>query len=395
MNILVVHNSYREPGGEDVVVDQEVAMLRDAGHRVVEYRRSNTGVNDFGVLERMKLAKHVISSKDSKEQLTGLIAKERPDVVHIHNTFFMISPSIYSACAEAGVPVIRTLQNYRLLCPAATFFRAGATCEKCLGRTPPWPSVAYSCYRDSRTQTAVVAGMLTVHRLLKTWQKQVDMYIAVTNFMREKYIEGGFSSDRIVVKPNTIYSDPGVCQGERDYVMFAGRLAGEKGVHTLISAWSGLREIPIKILGDGTLIHEARASDKILPTMQFLGWQPHEDVFNLLKGARFLVVPSEWYEGFPMTIVESFACGVPVIASRIGSIQEIVKDGETGLMFAAGDAGELRRKVEWAWTHKEEMQRMGHEARREYERKYSPVQNYKTLMEIYERVIENHRRKRT
>jgi glycosyltransferase involved in cell wall biosynthesis len=393
MNILVVHNSYQEPGGEDVVVDQEVAMLRDAGHRVVEYRRSNAELNELGVLEKVALGKRAIWSSDTKRDLKALIAREKPEIAHIHNTFLLVSPSVYYACAEADVPVVRTLQNYRLLCPAATFFREGIPCEKCLGKTPPLPSVAYACYRDSRAQTAVVAGILTVHRLMKTWQKQVDMYIAVTDFLREKHIEGGLPPEKITVKPNTVYSDPGLRQREEGYAMFAGRLAVEKGVRTLIGVWPELTGIPIKVLGDGPLIDKVRTCARQQPSIEVLGWQPHEEVFRLLKAARFLVFPSEWYEGFPLTIAEAFASGVPVIASGIGSIKEIVEDGKTGLLFTPGDTGELRRKVEWAWTHEKEMGRMGREARKEYETKYSAEQNYKMLMEIYERVIKNHRRK--
>lgn len=387
--ILVAHNSYQQAGGEDAVVEQETALLRREGHEVLEYRRSNDEINKLGVWEKLTLPRRIIWACDTRQDLKKLTVRERPDVVHFHNTFFVMSPAAYWGCREIGVPVVQTLHNYRLVCPAATFFRDGHVCEDCLGRTPPWPGVAHGCYRESRSQTAVVATMLTMHRWLKTWQEQVDIYIALTEFSRSKFIQGGLPEEKIVVKPNFLHPDPGMRQAMGDYALFVGRLSAEKGVRMLLRSWDNLRSIPLKVVGDGPLLDEMASFVQThrLEAVDLLGRLPHHEILTLMKGARFLVLPSEWYEGFPMTLTEAFACGVPVIVSRLGAMTQIVEDGRTGLQFAPSDPEDLAAKVEWAWTHPEQMEVMGREARTEYEAKYTADRNYRMLTDIYQRAI--------
>lgn len=386
--ILVAHNSYQQAGGEDAVVEQETALLRRAGHEVLEYRRSNHEINKLGVWEKLTLPRRAVWAGDTRRDLRALIVREKPDVVHVHNTFFMMSPAVYWICSEMGVPVVQTLHNYRLLCPAATFFRDGHACEDCLGRTPPWPGVAHGCYRESWSQTAVVATMLTTHRMLKSWQRHVDIYIALTDFSRRKFIQGGLPKEKIVVKPNFVDPDPGMRQAVGDYALFVGRLSTEKGVRTMLRSWGNLRSIPLKVVGDGPLLDEAAlfVQTHRLEAVELLGTLPRQQVLALMKGARFLVLPSEWYEGFPMTLAESFACGVPVIASRLGAMKEIVEDGCTGLHFTPADPHDLAEKVNWACARPERLEEMGRQARAEYEAKYNPDQNYQMLMNIYRQV---------
>jgi glycosyltransferase involved in cell wall biosynthesis len=391
MKIVLVHNSYQQPGGEDVVFEQECKLLENAGHRVIEYRRSNFEVDAYPGLRRFQLAGRAVWSADTRQQFERLLEQEKPDLVHVHNTFVMVSPSIYSACREAKVPVVQTLHNYRLYCPPSTFFRDGHICEECVDHSL-WRGIAHRCYHDSLPATVTVALMLTVHRQRQTWTREVDCYIALTEFARTRFQRAGLPAEKIFVKPNFVYPDPGVhARGQGDYALFVGRLSPEKRVSTLLDAWRQLRtlRIPLVVLGGGPQLEQLRkeAAEGDLASVGFQGQVPRDKALAAMHGARFLVFPSEWFENFPMTIAESFACGVPVICSRLGAMQEIVENGRTGLHFTAGDAADLAAKIEWAWNHPEQMRSMGEEARRDYENKYTAEKNYPMLMEIYQHAM--------
>jgi glycosyltransferase involved in cell wall biosynthesis len=389
VKVLLVHNGYQQPGGEDVVFDQEHQMLKNAGHDTVLYRRSNWDVNGYRGLRKIVLAKRTVWASDTKREFLQLLQSEKPEVVHVHNTFVMISPSIYSACREAGVPVVQTLHNYRLLCPSATLFRDGKICEDCVTGSL-LRGVQHACYHNSRSATAVVALMLATHRLRGTWQNEVACFVALTEFSRQKLIEGGLPAEKIMVKPNFVHPDPAARTGDGDYALFVGRLSPEKRVSTVLAAWKQLQfPVPLLVLGGGpeqTQL-QAQAVHDGLTHIRFLGQVPREQTIAAINNARFLVFSSEWYENFPVTIAEAFACATPVLASRMGAMQEIVSDGRTGLHFSAGDSEDLARKVEWAWTHRDEMRAMGVGARTEYETKYTAEKNYPLLMEIYRKAI--------
>jgi glycosyltransferase involved in cell wall biosynthesis len=389
MNILLVHNAYQQWGGEDTVFEQELAMLRDAGHRVATYRRSNHEIEDYGPLNRLALVRETVWSETSRRDFARVLARQEPDIVHVHNTFQVISPSIYWACYDAQVPVVQTLHNYRLFCPSGDFLRRGEVCEECVEHSL-WRSVRYACYRHSRTQSAVVATMLAYHRHEQTWTRCIDTYIALSEFARQKFIAAGLPADRVVVKPNFVHPDPGSQQSQGEYAIFVGRLSAEKGVQTLISAWVRLAtSIPLVVVGDGPLYEDLRtqATERVLNCVVFKGRMPREATLEAIKRARFLILPSECYENFPLTIPEAYACGVPVIAAAIGALQELVEDEITGVKFRVGDAADLAEKVEWAWTHPERTSEMGRRARRTYEEKYTGKKNYLLLKSIYDRVL--------
>ena len=385
MKVLVVHNYYQQPGGEDATFEQECRLLERYGHQVVRYQRTNHEIEGVRGWRRLRAALEIVWNRRMRRGFLDLLRRERPDVVHVHNTFFMISPSIFAACEEAGVPVVQTLQNYRMFCPAAVFFRAGRVCEECLEHSL-WRGISHACYHGSRGETAVVASMIAYNRRLGPWPGKVDAFIAVTPFGRRKLMQGGLPGERVAVKPNFVEPDPGEGRGAREYALFVGRLSAEKRAATMLEAWTRLREpVPLQIAGAGpeqnALEEQARRSS--LAGVRFLGRLPRAETLKTMQGARFLVFPSEWYEGFPVTICEAFACGTPVICSRLGAMEEVVEDGRTGFHYTPGNAAELAEKVAWAWSHPEEMRRMGREARREFEAKYTPETNYPLLLEIY------------
>lgn len=387
LSVLCVHNRYIQPGGEDQVFESEAQLLAQNGVRVEKVEEQTTYPS--GLVRKIEAAMDCVWSRSWHQKFKTLLRDMRPDVVHIHNFFSVISPSVYYACKEEGVPVVQTLHNYRLACPAASFYRDGKICEECLDRGP-FHAVKYGCYRESKLATAALATMLEVHRRKNTWTEMVDCYVALTEFAREKMIEGGLPADKIRVKPNFVLPDPGPRTSDGDYALFVGRLVDLKGVGTLIKAWSKLpASIPLVIAGDGPYRPEMEKliSDFKLANVDYRGRLSRNETLATMKGARFLMFPSEWYEGFPVTIAESFACGVPVLCSRLGGMQEIVDDGRTGLHFTSGDAADMAEKVQWAWSNPEETSNMGLEARAEFEAKYSAERNFGMLTEIYERVI--------
>lgn len=383
MRLLLVHNSYQQPGGEDQVVASELELLASHGHEVARYSAHNDAVEG---LSRLRLAFRTIWSWATYWELRALIRRERPELVHVHNTLPLMSPAVYYAAGAERVPVVQTLHNYRLLCPQALLLREQRICEDCVGPRVPWPGIVHGCYRESRSATTAVTGMLSVHRMLGTWTRKVTRYVALTEFMRAKFVSAGFPAERVVVKPNFVAPDPGVgCHGG-GYGLFVGRLSPEKGVRTLLRAWAQLGgRIPLKIVGDGPLQHLAHGST---PGVEWLGRLDHESAVALMKEATVLAFPSECYEGFGTTIVEAFATGLPVVASNLGAMAEIVADRDTGLLFKPGDALDLAAKMEWTLGHPVEMKEMGCHARAEYEGKYAAERNYQLLHEIYERVLE-------
>jgi glycosyltransferase involved in cell wall biosynthesis len=362
--------------------------LEAHGHRVLRYTAHNDQVAE---MSKSTLVKATVWNQAVYRELRILIRRERPQVAHVHNTFPLISPAAYYAARAEGVPVIQTLHNYRLLCPNALFFREGRVCEDCLGKAFPWPGVAHACYRESRPASATVAGMLSAHRTLGTWKGAVNLYVALTEFARRKFVEGGLPSEKIVVKPNFVHPDPGMGRGRGDYVLFVGRLSKEKGLETLLRAGEQLgKELRFKLVGDGPLAPRVAEAARH-QNLEWLGRLPKDRVIGLMKDARALIFPSVWYEGFPMVIAEAYAVGLPVIASDLGSMSSLIENGRTGLRFRPGDAKDLAAQVKWTVTHPAELRLMRQAARARFEAEYAAERNHRLLLEIYERAIRNGR----
>ena len=385
MNILSVHNSYQTPGGEDQVFAQEADLLRAHGHNVLLYHTSNEKLKGKNPLV---LLGNTVWNKQAHGDLSDLMQREKPDVVHVHNTFPLISPAVYYAANQTGIPVVQTLHNFRMLCPAATLFRDGHVCEDCLGKRLPWPGVVHACYRGSRLATAAGAAMIGAHNHMQTWSKAVTAYIALTRFSRDKFIQAGFPAEKILIKPNYLPADPGIGKGTGKYALFVGRLAPEKGIATLLEAWRSIgNELPLHIAGDGPLAPEVEKATGNMPGVTWLKWLPRTEILERMKDASVLILPSTWYEGFPMIIPEAFAVGLPVIASNLGSMSTIIDHQRTGLHFEPRNAANLVEAVRWFHAHPTETARMRKQARSEYEMKYTAERNYVQMMNIYELVL--------
>lgn len=385
MNVLLVHNFYQQPGGEDSVFAEEHRLLEQNGDGVVRFTVHNDAVAAMGKFE---LARKTIWNRDAQAALREAIRAHGSDVVHFHNTFPLISPAAYYAAHAEGAAVVQTLHNYRLLCPAATFCRDGEVCEDCLGRAVAWPGVWHKCYRDNRIASAAVAAMLAFHRMKKTWRDEVDAYIALTEFARSKFIEGGLPAERIIVKPNFVDPDPEAGRGSGGYALFVGRLTQEKGVPTLLDAWkllSATGEIPLRIVGDGPMVDQVRTACRHVAGMEYVGRRPSEVVYGMMGDARMLIFPSQWFEGQPRTIVESLAKGTPVVASRLGSMSEMIEHGRSGMLFAPGDAEDLAQQVRRLMSLPDsEAAAMRRSARQQFEQHYTAGTNYPLLRGIYQ-----------
>jgi glycosyltransferase involved in cell wall biosynthesis len=385
MKILVGHNFYQQPGGEDQCVAAEVAMLRAYGHEVVEYSLHNDAINE---MSRLRMVSDTLWSRSSYQQVRALMRRHRPAIAHFHNTFPLISPAAYYAAHAENVAVVQTLHNFRLLCPNALFFRAGRVCEDCLGRSMPWPAVVHQCYRASRSASAAIAAMVATHRALRTWWKAVDLYIALTEFGRAKFIAGGLPAGKIVVKSHFVYPDPGPGTGSGGFALFVGRLSAEKGVATLLDAWKNLAApLRLKIVGDGPLadtVVRAAADD---PRIEWLGHKPSAEVYALIGEALCLLSPSGCYETFGRVLIEAFAKGTPVIASNLGAMAELVDHGRTGLHFEPNNAGDLAAQVQRLSGDTSMRAQLARAARQEYMRKYGISSNYRTLMASYKQAL--------
>ena len=390
MKVLLTHNRYQAPGGEDAVFDLEGRLLTEHGHVVERWSVTNDKIQR--TWEKVRTGWQVTYSQAARTEVGELISEFTPDVMHVHNFFPLLTPSIYDSCREMGVPVVQTLHNYRTICAPATLYRNQRVCEDCIGGSP-YQAVLHRCYRNSALGSLAVARMIAFHRNRGTWQSKVDRFIALTEFGRAKFIEAGLPADKIVVKPNFVEDRVTVpIEGDaRRGALFLGRLVPEKGIRTLLKAWSKM-ELDLRIIGDGPLMSEVRSA--AISSVTSLGWQSRVRFSKEMARAAFLIVPSEWYEGFMMTLVEAFCHGLPVIASRLGAMAEIVEDGVTGLHFTPGDPVDLVTKVRWAEAHPKEMRQIGANARRVYEEKYTPENNYPQLMAIYEEAIEESRRAR-
>lgn len=384
MHVLILHNFYQTAGGEEQVLKNEINLLNEYGHTVSCLSMNNKNIRT--VWEKLCVGLWTPFSLPQYFKLKKKLIVLKPDIVHIHNFFPLYSPSLFFACSSVGVPVVHTLHNFRSICPTSLLLHKGKIETKSVGSSTWW-AIREKIYRGSIPGTILLVMMIELHKWLGTWNKRVDRYIALTEFTKNIYVEAGWPGEKISIKPNFIF-DPTQNTEENDskygYALYLGRLSEEKGVKTLLDAWKDIK-FPLKFIGEGPLekIFKNLSDDQI----EYLGVKDRKSVFNLIKNSRFLVIPSEWFEGFPMVLLEAFACGKPVIASNIGSLGEIVRDGETGLLFEPGNSSDLRNKLKCFIEKPERVQEMGLKARQEYQDNFTPERNYYMLMNIYNEAI--------
>jgi len=393
MRVLMLHNRYLLHGGEDISCAMDVELLRNRGYEVDLYEETNARVESLGPL---KTGARAIWSRETYHRVRQLVRQNKCEVVHVQNFFPLISPSAYYAARAEGAAVVQSLRNYRLICPASNCLRNGRVCEDCVGKAIAWPGVLHACYRGSATATAAVAAMLAVHHGIGTWRRHVDAFICLTHFGRDKFVSAGLPADKIAIKPNFVHPDPGVGEGRGGYALFVGRLDVQKGVDVLLAAWeAAAARPPMKVLGDGPLADRVRQVAARAPEIEWLGHRSLDETYQLMQNAAFLVLPSVSYEGFPRVLVEGFACGTPVIASRISPMTELIDDGVTGLLFAVGNADDLGARVAWAWTHPAELSQMRRNARVKFEADFTAEKNGQILAAIYATAIERVRQSRS
>ncbi|HNT55736.1 MAG TPA: glycosyltransferase, partial [Anaerolineaceae bacterium] len=348
--------------------------LRGRGHAVITYEEDNHRIPQLG---RLRTALRTIWSLETSQRIGRLLANDSVDLIYAHNTFPLISPSLYDVAASRHIPVVQVLHNYRLLCLNAFLMRGDRPCEDCMGRPLALPGIRHACYRGSRAGSLSLALMLWVNRLRGVWDRRVGRYFALTAFARQKFIQGGLPADRLVVRPNYLMDpvEPGT--GSGNYALFVGRLSSEKGILPLLATWQQLSSrLPLWIAGHGPLAPQVEAAASANPLIRWLGSVPGSQVSTLLQRATFLVFPSLWYEGLPRVLIESFAAATPVLASDLGAMPSLVTPGKTGWLLPAGDPAAWAAGIEAILADPAQLPALRRGARREFDDLYTPAAGY-------------------
>ena len=382
-NVLIVHNYYQIPGGEDTVVANEMRMLRENGHKVMLYSRNNLELKSMSKFQKLMMPINTIFNLKTYKEIKQIIRKESIDIVHIHNTLSLISPSVYYAAKTCTVPIVQTIHNFRLLCPGATFYRDGQICEDRV-RQGLYCAVKHGCYRNSKFQTLACVISTAIHRMTGIYGK--INYICLTEFTRKKLLtQKQIKPERISVKPNVVY-DFGGHGKPTDYFVFVGRLEKIKGIELLVNTFKKMPNIKLKIIGTGSLNDEIKQKIKSeqINNIELLGFMNRDEVNRVVCGAKALIMCSQWYETFGMVIVEAYSNGVPVIVGNIGNIQELVKPDVTGKLFTYNSEDALANVV--LNFNEEEISLFGRNCYKYYKNNFTPENNYKKLISIYEKI---------
>jgi glycosyltransferase involved in cell wall biosynthesis len=362
-------------------------MLRSRGEEVHDYTLDNAEIKS-GNLITVGL-RSVWNTKEA-DRVKDLIRSTKPDLMKVDNFFPLLSPSIFEAAKAMGVPTALSVRNYRLICPSANLFRDGHVCTTCVGSKVALAAIQHRCYRQSYLQSAAVVASNAYAHLRGIWTNCVDRYIAVSSFVKQQLVEGGFPEEKIIVKPNFI-SDSGVGDGSGGYGLYVGRLTEEKGVRSLLNAWTDVpASASLKIIGDGPLESIVRQASEVDPRIEYLGRKSLPEVCEYLGKAAFLLFPSQWYEPFGRTIVEAYSKGTPVIAALTPPMKAMVDEGVTGLLYNPSDSKDLAATVSILMADKERLKLMRVQARAKYLAAYTEDQNYRQLMDIFHECIHTH-----
>jgi glycosyltransferase involved in cell wall biosynthesis len=379
--IMLVHNKYLHAGGEDSVFETEKQVLLAHGHKVVEFLEDNKRLKETNGIAA---AAPLFWSVSQDRAISAFIDKHQPDLVHVHNLYYRIGPVLYYVCKRRRIPVVQTLHNFRTGCINARLSRGGVPCELCLNRRFRWPGISLACFQDSTLKSTALTVAMDLHGLLGTWRKQVDVYVALSEFAATKHIASGIPKSKIVIKPNSLSADPDIGTGDGRYCLFVGRLDRDKGIEVLLESVDALPPgTELRVVGMGPMSDMVEAACRRTPRLRWLGAQPREEVIRLMQGAQLLLFPTLAYENFPVVIAEAFATGLPIVASDLGAATELVQDGVTGALFQPGSAHHLAAAVTRLLGDPPLLARMRLAARAEYERKYTPERCYADLMRIY------------
>jgi glycosyltransferase involved in cell wall biosynthesis len=388
MKVLLVHSAYQQFGGEDSVVRAETELLEKHGDEVCHYTRHNDEIKQFSLAEKAAFLPQTIYSWKTSGEIGDVVRRFKPDVAFIHNVYPLVSPSAYHKLHALGVPTVQVLHNFRLHCPNGLFYTQGQICEACRGGNY-LNAVRKRCYKDSYTFSALYALTLGLNRLGGVIDR-ISGFICLTEFFKLKMQEAGVPDSKLFVRPNFVYA-PALPAGEtpgHGYALYMGRLSPEKGCWTLIRALEQLPNVRLKILGVGPMEQELSAyvREKGIGNIEFLGFKSGAEKWDILRNSLCLVMPSEWYENFPVTALEAFMACKPIVAARLGGLPYIVEEGKSGLLFEAGNVGELSQRIQYLVDRPAEAARMGEYGRRLSETKYGPEQGYRNLMNIFSQV---------
>jgi len=389
MRLLIGHNYYQQSGGEDFLFKTQTKMLKDFGHEICLYERHNNEIKP-DLLAKLRQSLELRWSTRSYDEIRQLIRSFKPQLVHFHNTFYVTTPSVIYACRDEGVPVVLSLHNFRLMCVNGLFFRDNKPCEDCL--TKGWTQgIVHQCYRHSYFSSAMAADMVQYHWRRQTWTQHVDQFIVATDFSRQKHIKAGIPADKISVLPHSVESPASVVDAAQrgGYALYAGRLSEEKGIDFLIKAWEGMTDIPLYVMGTGPRKEaiEQLIKDRGYTHIKMLGFMKRDEYVDVMSKANFLIVPSLCYDNFPMVVAEAYSYGVPVVASRLGTLVGCVDEGINGMLFEANQAEDLRAKCRQLMGDTTKRASMSAFARQKYEHEFTPAINYQALTAIYARVV--------
>lgn len=384
MNILFVHNRYLIRGGEDESTEMEIDLMIKHGHNVTSYIVENEQISNRSIFS---VAFSVVWSRRTYREVRKLIKENRIEILHVQNFFPLISPSVYYAAKSLKIPVVQAIRNYRLICPNALFFRDNKICTECSSKLFPYPSIFYKCYRKNRLATFTTALMLFIHRILGTWHKKVDKFVAVSEFVKHTLVNEGYDADKIVVKPNFLLQEFAYNSDHDNYFIYIGRLSNEKGIKTLCSAWEILgKRVPLKIIGEGDDVDKIKRLQMEGYNIDYLGKLPMNETLKYLSNTKALVIPSEWFEPFGRVIIEAYALSIPVIASNIGGIKELVDDNKTGYLFEPSNYVDLAEKVT-KLNDNINLSTLKKNAYSKSQNLFSSESNYKFLIRIYEDIL--------
>ena len=383
MKVLIVHNFYKIRAGEYSVLKNEIKLLKDNGNEVITFYKDNKNIKSF--YSKVIYFLRIVYSKNIFKEFDYYLKQNKPDVIHVHNFFPIMTPAIFFAAQKNNIPIVHTLHNYRLICPTSTLMHNNRIYEKSI-INGSFSTIIDKVYRNSYLGTFALARMISYHKKYNTWDTQVDKFIALTNFSKSKFIEANFLIDKIEIKSNFVFDMYDPESDKKEYALFIGRISEEKGIRCLIKAWEKI-DYKLIIVGTGPL--ENFVKRQLNENIIFLGKQNKEEIRVLMNAASFLIIPSIWYEGFPMVILEAYSAGLPVLGSRIGSIEEVVLDNITGLHFKPNDSRDIVKKVNRIIKDRELLKKISKNSRKEYLEKYTPSKNYDILINIYNSVIQS------